>query len=120
MYLKVGGINSNIKLKINLLLAIRGSECRSLDLLAFKCVTITEYDRAKLFVIEVTVAVDVVFVEQRLELLLGVVEADFLNGAQEIREVDGAAVENVKILEHLHQASLLSQLVIRFLQQLIL
>jgi hypothetical protein len=35
-------------------------------------------------------------------------------------EVDCAAVESVKILEHLHQTGFLSELMIRFLEKLIL
>ena len=51
--------NSNIKLK-NLLLAVGWCECRSLDLLAFECVAVTEDDCTELLVVEMAVAVEVV------------------------------------------------------------
>lgn len=99
-------------------MAVGGCESGSLDLLALECVTVAEHNGAEFFIVELAVAVQVILLEQGLHVLLRVVEADLFNGAHEIDEGDGAAVENVKVLEHLHKASFFGQLVRRFLQQL--
>jgi hypothetical protein len=96
-------------------LAVGGCESRSLNLLAFKCIAVTKYYRTKFFIVKLTVAVNVIFLEQGLHVLVRVVEADFLDGAHEIDEGHCAFIENVKILEHLHKASLFGQLVRRLL-----
>ena len=96
-------------------MAVGGCESGSLNLLPLKSIAVTKYDRTKFFIVKLTVGVNVIFLEEGLNLLGRVVETDFLNGAHEIDEGHCAFIENVKILEHLHEAGLLSQLVSRFL-----
>jgi len=96
-------------------LAVGGCESGSLDLLALKCVAVAKYYRTKFFIVKLTVAVNVIFLEEGLHLLGRVVEPDFLDGAHEVDEGHCAFIENVKILEHLHEAGLLGQLVRRLL-----
>jgi hypothetical protein len=65
---------------------------------------VAEYYCTELFIVELTVAIRVILLEQGQHLLLRVVQADLFNGAHKVWEGHSPALKNVKVLEHLHEA----------------
>jgi hypothetical protein len=49
-----------------------------------------------------------------------IIETDLLNGSHEILKVYSPTIHDVEVLKHLHEASLLCELVIRLLQKFVL
>ena len=74
----------------------------------------------KLCVVEAAALVFVVGVEEGTQLLLREVHARLLEDSLKLGEIYSTCVHDVKVLEHLHQASLFRHLGIRFLNEFVL
>ena len=80
---------------------------------------LAEDSDCKLFVVQAAALILIVGVEKWAQLIFREVHASFFQHALELGEVYSSLVHNVKVLEHLHKASLFRHLGSRLLNQLV-